>query len=83
MDVRKYLVAGVKPADGKVTGQPFDTGVSANYRIPGLVWHKGCLAASADVRWDPDLTERGFSLAETVDFPGKSHEAITREVYVK
>ena len=37
----------------------------------------------ADVRWDPDLTERGFSLAETVDFPGKSHETITREVYVK
>ena len=37
----------------------------------------------AGVRWDPDLTERGFSLAETVDFPGKSHETITREVYVK
>ena len=37
----------------------------------------------ADVRWDPDLTERGFSLAETADFPGKSHEKITREVYVK
>lgn len=37
----------------------------------------------ADVRWDPDLEERGFSLEETVEFPGKSHEKITREVYVK
>lgn len=37
----------------------------------------------SDVRWDPDLEERGFTLAETGDFPGKSHETITREVYVK
>ena len=37
----------------------------------------------ADVRWEPDLTERGFSLAKTVEFPGKSHEIITREVYIK
>lgn len=37
----------------------------------------------ADVRWNPDLAERGFLLAETSEFPGKSHEKITREVYVK
>ena len=37
----------------------------------------------ADTRWDPDLEARGFALAETVEFPGKSHEKITREVYVK
>lgn len=37
----------------------------------------------ADVRWDPDLENRGFSLAETGEFPGKSHEKITREVYIK
>lgn len=37
----------------------------------------------ADVRWEPDLPERGFVLSETTDFPGKSHEKITREVYVK
>ena len=36
-----------------------------------------------DVHWNPDLEERGFSLAETAEFPGKSHEKITREVYVK
>lgn len=37
----------------------------------------------ADVRWEPDLEARGFSLAETGEFPGTSHEKITREVYVK
>ena len=37
----------------------------------------------ADVRWDPDLEARGFCLEETGEFPGKSHEKITREVYVK
>ena len=37
----------------------------------------------ADVRWEPDLETRGFHLEETGEFPGKSHEKITREVYVK
>ena len=37
----------------------------------------------ADVRWEPDLLQRGFLLAEISEFPGKSHEKITREVYVK
>lgn len=37
----------------------------------------------ADVRWEPDLENRDFVLAETTEFPGKSHETITREVYVK
>ena len=37
----------------------------------------------ADVRWNPDLEALGFSLAETGEFPGRSHEKITREVYVK
>ena len=35
----------------------------------------------ADVRWDPDLDALGFVLRETADFPGTSHEKITREVY--
>lgn len=35
----------------------------------------------ADVRWEPDLTAMGFVLRETTDFPGTSHEKITREVY--
>lgn len=36
-----------------------------------------------DVFWNADLTELGFSLAETSEFPGKSHEVITKEVYVR
>ena len=35
----------------------------------------------ADIRWEPDLTAMGFTLLETTDFPGTSHETITREVY--
>jgi len=37
----------------------------------------------ADVRWEPDLAGLGFVLQETAEFPGTSHEKITREVYVK
>ncbi len=37
----------------------------------------------SDVRWEPDLAAMGFALRETIDFPGKSHEKITREVYEK
>lgn len=36
-----------------------------------------------DVRWEPDLGGLGFVLQETTEFPGRSHEKITREVYVK
>ena len=34
----------------------------------------------ADVRFDADLSR--FRLESTVEFPGKSHETITKEVYV-
>ena len=37
----------------------------------------------ADVRWNPDLSSLGFSLVEATEFPGTSHEKITREVYEK
>lgn len=37
----------------------------------------------ADVRWEPDLSSLGFTLQETTEFPGTSHEKITREVYEK
>ena len=37
----------------------------------------------ADVRWAPDFSALGFSLRETTEFPGTSHEKITREVYEK
>lgn len=35
----------------------------------------------ADIRWEPDWQAMGFLLAETAEFPGTSHETITREVY--
>lgn len=37
----------------------------------------------SDIRWEPDLTGMGFTLAETTEFPGTSHEKITREVYTR
>lgn len=37
----------------------------------------------ADVRWEPDLAAMGFTLRETTEFSGSSHEKITREVYVR
>ena len=37
----------------------------------------------SDIRWEPDLTALGFLLKETTEFPGTSHEKITREVYEK
>lgn len=53
---------GQKPEDGKVTGQPFDTRVSANYRIPGMVFHNGMLVASADARWNDEKDGGGIDL---------------------
>ena len=37
----------------------------------------------SDVTWTPDLAGLGFRLEETAEFPGTSHEKITREVYVR
>ena len=37
----------------------------------------------ADQYFDIDLSAMGFALWERKDFPGSSHETITREVYVK
>lgn len=37
----------------------------------------------SDVRWEGNPAGYGFALTETTEFPGKSHETITKEVYVK
>ena len=37
----------------------------------------------SDVRWEGSPEAFGFTLAQTMEFPGKSHEIITKEVYVK
>ena len=51
-----------KPKDGIVIGQPFDTSVSANHRIPCLVWHKGEWIAACDARWDHEKDGGGLDL---------------------
>ncbi|MBQ8833658.1 MAG: cell wall-binding repeat-containing protein [Oscillospiraceae bacterium] len=57
-----YATKPTKPADGTVTGEPFDTSVSKNYRIPGLVNFKGTLIATADARWDYEKDGGGMDL---------------------
>ena len=37
----------------------------------------------ADVRWDVSPEALGFERKETTEFPGKSHEKITKEVYTR
>lgn len=58
----KQNPSNLKPGGGLVLGQPFDPQVSANYRIPGLVYHNGMLVASADVRWDQEKDGGGLDL---------------------
>lgn len=37
----------------------------------------------ADFYWNVDLNELGFTLESQSEFPGRSHETISKEVYVK
>lgn len=37
----------------------------------------------SDVRWEGTPADFDFVLKETAEFPGKSHEKITKEVYVR
>ena len=37
----------------------------------------------ADTRWEGAPAEYGFQLTQTTEFPGRSHETITKEVYTK
>ena len=37
----------------------------------------------ADARWDVAFSEEGYALTETSEFPGKSHDTITKEVYTR
>ena len=37
----------------------------------------------ADMHWNVDLAELGFALTGCWEFPGKSHETITKEVYTR
>lgn len=48
-------------------------------RVEAVVLYRWNRAYPADVRFDLDLS--GFQLAERTEFPGNSHEKITREIY--
>lgn len=48
-------------------------------RVEAVVLYRWNRAYPADARFDLDLS--GFQLTERVEFPGTSHEKITREVY--
>ena len=37
----------------------------------------------ADLTWDADPIAAGFTLSERLEFPGSSHETITKEVYIR
>ena len=50
-------------------------------QVKKLVIYRWNRLYPSDVRWEPDLAGLGFSLRETTEFPGTSHEKITREVY--
>lgn len=57
------LTLGTKPADGTVSGEPFDESVSANHRIPGLVaLNDGTLVASGDARWNDEMDGGGMDV---------------------
>lgn len=49
----------------------------------GLVIYRWNRHYPSDVRWEGNPAEYGFTLSETTEFPGKSHERITKEVYIK
>lgn len=50
-------------------------------RVEAVVLYRWNRAYPADVRFDLDLS--GFQLAERTEFPGVSHERITREFYTR
>lgn len=48
-------------------------------RVEAVLLYRWNRTYPSDVRWDLDLTD--FTLVEQLEFPGTSHERITRELY--
>ena len=59
---------------------PSDEGLEKTNKIVIYRWNRHY---PADIHWEPDLNAMGFVLQETTEFPGTSHEKITREVYAR
>ena len=52
-------------------------------RVERVILFRWNRAYPSDVKLDLDLSAPPWNLAETVEFPGFSHEKITQEVYVR
>ena len=50
-------------------------------RVEELIIYRWNRLYPADMRFDIDLGAEGFSLEDTVEFEGYSHEKITKEIY--
>lgn len=51
-------------------------------KVEKLVIYKWNRKYPADLKFDLDPKEAGMTLSETVNFAGKSHEKITREIWI-
>lgn len=52
-------------------------------KIDRIILYRWNRKYPADLYFDIPLTEHGWRLTDSIDFPGNSHEKITREVYCK
>lgn len=75
-----YVLPPETAADYFAEDIPSDDILAQTERIVIYRWNRHY---PADVHWKPDLAAMGFALQETSEFPGTSHEKITREVYEK
>ncbi len=73
-----YVLPPETPEDFFAEDVPSEEILAQTERIVIYRWNRHY---PSDVRWEPDFAAMGFALAETTEFPGKSHEKITREVY--
>ena len=79
------------PAPERLTDLPMDSCFFLENRKPEealeaasmLVIYRWNRHYPSDVRWEADMADWGFALTETTEFPGSSHETITKEVYRK
>ncbi len=83
------MFAGVVPEDGFLDGagendycfiERADISAYAD-QVTGVIIYRWNRTYPADVRFPEELFASRWRLASCVDFPGNSHEKITREVY--
>ena len=75
-----YVLPPETAEDFFVENIPSDEVLEKTNKIVNYRWNRHY---PADIRWEPDLHAMGFALLETTEYPGTSHEKITREVYAR